>query len=195
MWTAYLACFLCRRSRLHTWLVQDVALAEDMVGVGCWRVLTGETEALSQLSVFVPGFQVNKQLIAKWVRLEMRALPWPHANTSPPVPHHCLWCSALTMNPCSVVTFSSQTLVDQCFHFPETDRSQRWPVLHYIPQMRRCSFDPKSPRPNFSKTKCNMICLMIKTSLAYVIYIIVFLYIYICIYIQTNILEQFASLN
>lgn len=49
--------------------------------------------------------------------------------------------------------------------------------------------------PKFSKTKCNMICLMIKTSLAYVIYIIVFLYIYICIYIQTNILEQFASLN
>lgn len=73
---------------------------QHMLAVWCLRLLTGGTAALSQLSVCAPGCQVNKQAGAKWVRVEMRALPWRRANTSPPAPrhhHHHHYCTLLRM--------------------------------------------------------------------------------------------------
>lgn len=53
-----------------------------------WSFLTAESPALPQLSVCSPGCRVTGHARAKWVRVEARARPWPHASTSPPVPQH-----------------------------------------------------------------------------------------------------------
>lgn len=73
---------------------------QHVVKVWCLKLLTltEETAALSQLSVCAPGCRVNKQDGAKWVRVEMGARPWPHANASSPVPHHHHhYCTLLRM--------------------------------------------------------------------------------------------------
>lgn len=46
-----------------------------------------------------PGCQVNERAAAKWVRVEMRAQPWPHANTSPPPAPHHRYCTHAAENP------------------------------------------------------------------------------------------------
>lgn len=102
---------------------------QHVVKVWCLKLLTPteETAALSQLSVCAPGCRVNKQAGAKWVRVEMGARPWPHANASSPVPHHH-YCTLLRMCCCApwhnkyghtlfLFTLHNIDTVVQCFQF------------------------------------------------------------------------------
>lgn len=57
--------------------------------VNVWHLRSQtENKSAAQLSVCVPGCQVNKQTGANWVTIEIRVRPWPQASTSLLVPHH-----------------------------------------------------------------------------------------------------------
>lgn len=100
---------------------------QHAVQVWCLRSLTERTATLSQLSVCAPGRQVNKQASAKWVRVEMRARPWPHANTSPVLHHHqCMLLRLLAQQMHHILLLFIWHNIDALV--------QRFQFLHYCKQ-------------------------------------------------------------